>query len=256
MSFSSHFNWIRPAYEIPAQDLVGEVIVPAIRQCDELRIEAGFFSSRCLAQIAPGLAAFINDTKGVLQLMVSPEISEEDQDAIQRGVSSPQTVLEQAIDKLFESARLSESAVERHTVETLSFLVASGRLSMRVVLMARGMYHKKIWLFRSGDQWLAVHGSGNATERGLLMNGEQMSVDRAWVDGPRSAERVGLFIDQWSKRWRNQDEASLTVDVGQSLQLLRRHARLTPPTIDDFWEAWRRDHDAGFEPGPSAGLLR
>ena len=248
MSFSSHFNRIRPAYEIPAQDLVGEVIVPAIRQCDELRIEAGFFSSRCLAQIAPGLAAFINDTKGVLQLMVSPEISEEDQDAIQRGVSSPQTVLEQAIDKLFESARLSGSAVERHTVETLSFLVASGRLSMRVVLMARGMYHKKIWLFRSGDQWLAVHGSGNATERGLLMNGEQMSVDRAWVDGPRSAERVGLFIDQWSKRWRNQDEASLTVDVGQSLQLLRRHARLTPPTIDDFWEAWRRDHDAGFEP--------
>ena len=248
MSFSSHFRRVRPAYEIPSQNLVGEVLVPAMRLCDELRIEAGFFSSRCLAQIAPGLAAFVNDTKGNLQLMASPEISEEDQEAIRRGVSDPQTVLEQAMDQLFESARLSESAIERHAVETLSFLVASGRLEMRVVLMARGMYHKKIWLFRSADQWLAVHGSGNATERGLLVNGEQMSIDRAWMDGPRSAERVAMFLDRWSRRWQNQDATSLTVDVAQSLHVLRAHARLTPPTVEDFWEAWGRDHDAGLEP--------
>ena len=186
--------------------------------------------------------------------MVSPEISEEDQDAIRRGVNDPQTVLAQAMDRLFESARLSESAIERHAVETLAFLVASGRLEMRVVLMARGMYHKKIWMFRSGEQWLVIHGSGNATERGLLVNGEQMSVDRAWMDGARSVERVDMFIDQWSRRWGNEDPASLSIDVAQSLQILRRHARLTPPTVDDFWQAWRRDHDAGLEPDLPEGL--
>ena len=248
MSFSSEFNRVRPAYEIPTQDLVGEVLIPAMRLCDELRIEAGFFSSRCLAQIAPGLAAFVNDTANALQLMVSPEIGEEDQDAIRRGISDSQAVLKQAMDRLFESARLSESAIERHAVETLAYLVASGRLDMRVVLMDRGMYHKKIWLFRAGDQWLAVHGSGNATERGLLVNGEQMSVDRAWMDGPRSMERVKMFLEQWSRRWDNRDAASLTVDVRESLQILRGHARLIPPTVTDFWEAWRRDHDAGLEP--------
>ena len=248
MSFSSEFRRVRPAYEIPAQDLVGEVLVPAMRLCDELRIEAGFFSSRCLAQIAPGLASFVNDTNGVLQLMASPEISEEDQIAIREGVRDPQTVLGQAMEKLFERARLSESAIERHAVETLSFLVASGRLEMRVVLMTRGMYHRKIWLFRSADQWLAVHGSGNATERGLLVNGEQMSVDRAWMDGPRSTERVAGFLDQWSRRWQNRDAGSLTLDVAQSLHVLRANARLTPPTVDDFWDAWRRDNDAGLEP--------
>ena len=36
--------------------------------------------------------------------------------------------------------------------------------------------------------------------------------------------------------------SSVTPDV------LRAHARLTPPTVEDFWEAWRRDHDAGLEP--------
>ena len=248
MSFPAHFKLVSPTYEIPTQDLVGEVLVPAMRVCEEVRIEAGFFSSRCLAQVAAGLAAFVNDTKGKLRLMASPEISEEDQDAIVRGVTDPQTVLELAMDRLFESARLSASAIERHAVETLAFLVASGRLEMRVVLMARGMYHKKIWLFRSADQWLAVHGSGNATERGLLLNGEQMSVDRAWMDGLRSSERVEMFLTQWSKKWDNQGTDSMTVDVGQSLQFLRTHARLTPPTMDDFWEAWRKDHDAGLEP--------
>ena len=83
---------------------------------------------------------------------------------------------------------MSESAVERHTVETLAYLVASDRLQMRVVLMEQGMYHNKIWLLRSGGQWLAVHGSGNATERGLLVNGEQMSIDRAWIDGEQSED--------------------------------------------------------------------
>ena len=187
-------------------------------------------------------------TPYVLQLMVSPEISEEDQNAIRQGIQDPQAVLERAMDRLFESARLSKSAIEHHTLDTLAFLLASGRLEMRVVLMAQGMYHKKIWLFRTTNEWLAVHGSGNATERGLLVNGEQMSVDRAWMDGPRSAARVDMFLEQWSRRWDNQDPGSLTVDIGQSLQVLRAQAMLTPPTIDDFWEAWRRDHDAGLEP--------
>lgn len=248
MSFSSNFNRIQPTYEIPAQDLIGEVIIPAMSLSEEVRIEAGFFSSRCLAQVAPGLAAFVNDTRGTLQLMVSPEISEEDQDAIRRGIRDPQTVLEQSVEMLFENARLSESAIERHAVETLAFLLASGRLDMRVVLMTRGMYHKKIWLFRSGDRWLAIHGSGNATERGLLVNGEQMSIDRAWMDGSRSEERVQMFLYQWSKRWQNRVSSSLTIKLCHSLKMLRSHARLLPPTVDDFWDAWRLDHGAGLEP--------
>ena len=248
MRLSEQFVNVRPTYEIPEQDLVGEVLVPAMRVCDELRIEAGFFTSRCLAQIVPGLAAFINETKSTLQLMVSPEISQEDQQAIRRGVCDPQNVLDQAVTNLFESARLSKSAIERHVVDTLAYLVASDRLDMRVVLMERGMYHKKVWLFRSEDQWLAVHGSGNATERGLLVNGEQMSIDRAWMDGRQSEERVKLFREQWHRRWDNRSATSLTVNVAQSLEVLRHYSISTPPTVAEFWEAWRRDHKAGLEP--------
>ena len=254
MSFLTQFAELRPVYEIPDDDLVGDILVPAMRSCDDLRIGVGFFSSACLAQIAPGLAAFVNDTSNTLKLMVSPIVSEEDQEAINSGVREPQTVLNRAIERLFEKARLSESAIERHTVETLAYLVASNRLEIRVVLMERGMYHNKIYLLRSGEQWLAVHGSSNATERGLLVNGEQMSIDRAWKDGDQSKKRVEIFLRQWDRRWNNRHPKSLTVEVGQALEILRGHAELIPPTVADFWEAWHRDYEAGLAPEPTLGF--
>ena len=248
MTFGSLFDSVRPAYEIPDDDLVGEILTPALRSADDARVAAGFFTSRCLAQIAGGLTAFINDSDAVLDLMVSPEISEEDREAIRRGINEPEVVLEEALERLFTEARLSDSAVQRHTVETLAYLVASGRLRLRVVLMERGIYHKKIWLFRAGNEWLAVHGSGNATERGLLVNGEQMSIDRAWQDGPRSEARVQIFLEQWDRQWENRHPTALTVEVSQALEILRGYAAKTPPTTSDFWKAWRLDHEAGLEP--------
>ena len=119
---------------------------------------------------------------------------------------------------------------------------------MRVVLMERGMYHKKSWLVRAGKEWLAVHGSGNATRRGLLMNGEQMSIDRAWRDGTRAQARVEIFLKQWDRQWENRHSSSLTVEVSQALDILRGYAGTTPPTARDFWHAWRQDHAAGLEP--------
>ena len=255
MTFSTLLASLQSAYAIPDDDLVGEVLVPAMRECDEVRVAVGFFSSRCLAQIAPGLAALINDSDGRINLLVSPEISETDQAAIRRGVSEPQTVLQEALVTLFEKARLSASAVERHTAATLAYLIASDRLNMRVVLMERGMYHKKMWLFRRGSEWLAVHGSGNATERGLLVNGEQMSIDRAWMDGARARERVGLFLDQWDRQWDNRHPSSLTVEVDSALEVFRAHAVSTVPTVADFWNAWQQDSGAGLEPKPPIGFV-
>ena len=248
MTFGTLLDSVLPAYEIPNDDLVGEVLIPALRVADEVRVAAGFFTSRCLAQVAGGLSAFINESESTLDLMVSPELTAEDREAIQRGLREPEAVLDGALSRLFEDAYLSDSAIQRHTVDTLAYLVASGRLRIRVVLMERGVYHKKSWLVRAGMEWLAIHGSGNATERGLLMNGEQMSIDRAWQDGGRAQARVAIFLKQWERQWENRHDNSLTVEISQALGVLRGYAATTPPTARDFWQAWRHDHATGLEP--------
>lgn len=240
---------VLPVYEIPDDDLVGEVLIPAMAASEEALVGSGYFSSHCLAQLAPGLAAYISGGDGPLRLLLSPEISEEDRAAIEKGIRSPEEVLRDAVTRLFEEASLSESALVQHTLDCLAYLVASKRLELRFVLMERGMYHKKQWLFRYGETWAAVHGSGNATARGLLVNGEQMTVDRPWMDGDSSKQRVSRLVKQWEKQWRNEHPHSLTLSADQGLRIVRRRgAGGEVPTVRDFWIAWRADFMAGLEP--------
>jgi superfamily II DNA or RNA helicase len=242
---------VKPDYEIPSDDLVGEVLIPAMQCAQEVRIGSGFFSSHCFAQIAPGLAAFLAHD-GPLRLLASTELSAEDRDAIERGVTEPQLVIERFAIQLLEDA---SSCLTAHTADCLACLVAQNRLQVRFVLMPSGMYHKKLWLFRDGDIWLAVHGSGNATARGLLVNGEQMTIDRPWKDGESSRLRVGRFIDQFDRQWHNRHSHSLTIEPLQMLDLLKRRAStIAPPTVSDFWDAWRIDHDNGKEPALPPGV--
>lgn len=237
---------VLPVYDVPADDLVGEVLIPGMSAAREVRIGSGFFNSEALAQIAPGLAAFITHGDQPLRLLISPDISDEDLHAIERGTREPQSVVEQATTRLLDGAALSPSAVVAHTLECLSYLLASGRLELRVVLMKRGIFHKKIWLLH-GDAWCAVHGSSNVTKPGLLVNGEQMTVDRPWMDGPSSQRRVELLLEQWNKHWENRYPNALTLQVPDALRFALRHNDAAP-TIEDFWTAWKLDFAQGLAP--------
>ena len=117
------------------------------------------------------------------------------------------------------------------------------------------MYHKKQWLFQDDETTCAVHGSGNVTTRGLLVNGEQMTVDKPWSDGLVAERRVALLSTQWDRQWENKHPHSLTITAEQGLLLA---GSIRPPesmpTIDDFWQAWRRDAEAGLESTLPPGL--
>ena len=240
---------VDPVYEIPDDDLIGEVLVPAMSHADEVWVGSGYFSSHCLAQVAPGLADFIERSEAPLRLLISPEISLEDRAAITKGVTTEQDFVDRLAEEIFEDGTLSESALVEHTRECFAYLIAVQRLELRFVLMEGGIYHKKQWLFREGDAWLAVHGSGNATSRGLLVNGEQMTVDRAWRDGTVAERRVAKLVEQWRRQWEDEHPRSLTLSASAGLRFAGRGSKPgRVPTVDDFWEAWRRDHAAGLEP--------
>jgi len=236
-------------YEVPDDDLVGEVLIPAMMAATNVKVGSGFFSSESLAQLAPGLAAFVNASSQPLQLLISPEISVADREAIDRGLRDPGEVVRQTVNRIIEDAAVSVSALVTHTLDCLAYLVATDRLELRFVLMRRGMYHKKIWLFDGDIGWCAVHGSSNATIPGLLVNGEQMTVDRPWMDGPSVRERVLDLVGRWQRQWDNESPHSLTVSAPQGLRFAGpRDPAASPPTLDDFWAAWEADYDAGIEP--------
>jgi superfamily II DNA or RNA helicase len=246
---------VEPLYQIPDDDLVGEVLIPAMAAADEARIGVGFFSSHCFAQIAPGLADFLADSDRHLSLLLSPEIDEADREALERGTRSPDEVVRDLERRLFADALVSASALVQHTLDCLAYLVAAGRLRARFALMPRGQYHKKKWLLRAATEWLAIHGSGNATMGGMLVNGEQMTVDRPWADGSAAQIRVAKLVGGWERDWNNENSHVLAVEIVDGLRIIGKgRDKQFVPTIEDFWRAWHADHMRGLEPALPPGV--
>src|SRR6266487_6365468 len=138
---------MKPLYTVPADDLIGDVLIPAMSVASSLRCMAGFFGSAAFRYVAPGVAAFVNETNGPFHLLISPVLDEADREAIRKAVTRREDVLRKAAESILEKAKLSESALEQHTLECLSYLLAAGRLDIRFVLMPDGgIFHPKVWI--------------------------------------------------------------------------------------------------------------
>lgn len=240
---------LRPLYMVPGDDLIGEVLVPAMASSTSIRCMAGFFQSSAFRHLTPGLAAFINETSGSLQLLISPVLDDEDKAALRSATANPGEVLRRAARTLLNDAGLSASALEQHTLECLSYLLAAERLLIRFVLMPDGgMFHPKVWLFRTDTDVVAAHGSSNATTAGMLFNFETVSIDRSW-SGPEARDRIAALENMFVQLWEGHEPSTLTIDLPAGLPLATRlGSSSAPPTINDFWRAWHADAAAGLAP--------
>lgn len=236
-------------YHIPDDDLIGRVLIPAVGAAKDVRVGAGFFSSGSLAQLAPGLATYLNDdTAAPIRMILSPSLSVEDSEAIHAGVEDKERVVSRAMTTLFDDAKLSASKLVKHTLDCLAYLVASERLLLKVALYPNGSYHRKIWILTQGPDTVVVHGSGNATYRGLVANGEQMTVDCSWWDEPRSLGRIRRLQDVWESEWHGESPHCMTVPVPDVIDRIREYSRSieVAPRTEDLWRAWQDDYALGL----------
>lgn len=114
--------------------------------------------------------------------------------------------------------------------------------------MKKGMFHPKVWLFDFGNEVMAVHGSSNPTEAGLLYNGETVSVERPWSDGKVAKHRVDALLLMFDDYWHNKRDKSITVDLPSGLRFAGSYTADRVPTSADFWRAWYEDSRKGLAP--------
>jgi superfamily II DNA or RNA helicase len=133
----------------------------------------GYFSSGALRELAASIAHFIKFRTGQIKFLISPCLSPEDSKALERAIDADESL----IPLLFPGFDPSEDSLRSQAVEALSYLVATKRISLRIALQASGMFHTKAWIFETEEGRVAIHGSGNATQSGLSVNFEQLTVD-------------------------------------------------------------------------------
>ncbi len=225
-----------PIYVLPKDDVAARVITPALAASKTARVMMGFFASQALGEIAPGLATFLRETTAPLQLVVSPFLTQSDQDALAKGLDGTELAVTRFSELMPDADELS-----RHTLACLAWLVSQGRLEIKVALMRDALFHPKVWIFGSGETVAVLHGSANMTGAGLGKNREQLSLARAWAneDGAHTCTRL---TEEFDVLWRGGDNDCLVVDLPKAVseKLLRDYKSASPPDESDCRKLWRR----------------
>ncbi len=222
----------------PADDRLHDFYIPALSCSIRYDRTAGFFASSALAVAAAGVARLVAHG-GSMRLLVGAQLSETDVRAIERGQALDDVVAGRLVAALSEPAE----EVMRRRLEVLAWMVAAGRLQIRVVLpkgldgrplpasQAQDYYHPKEGLFtdRYGDQ-IAFSGSVNESAAGWQRNYEQFMVFRSW-DGSRPwLSQVAL---RFERLWNVQEPGWIALEVPEAAR--RRLLRYRPseaPTRD------------------------
>lgn len=220
-------------WRLPDDDIARQVLIPALKAAEGFDCMVGFFGAQALRELAPGLAAFVASGNQPMRLLVSPLLSDDDLASVRLGLTTTELVLADAIGASLLDATSLEDALIHHTLHCLAYLLAAGRLQMRVVAVDDGIFHLKEWIFRAGEDLAVLSGSANFTGRAIAKNIESLHLHRSWRDVDNldtCTESLAEFELLWAGRKRN----SRTVDLPTAIaeDLIRTYGKSVPTEAD------------------------
>lgn len=144
----------------------------------EFDLQLGYFSSATISVLADGFASFISNG-GKMRLIINHIVSEEDKDAISKGVHGG--VIDCFDLTNFETLRKTFDEYQQQFFECLAFLIYNKRIDIRIIKPRnkKGISHTKSGQFRDGDSITSFTGSANFTISGLFNNLEEIKIDRS-----------------------------------------------------------------------------
>ncbi|MYJ73605.1 MAG: DEAD/DEAH box helicase [Gammaproteobacteria bacterium] len=201
-----------PLYVLPKDPLFADVLVPALRSSTSLAIMMGYFSSSSFAEIAPGLATFLHNTRAPLQMVVSPFLTDADFDTLTRDEAQ----LGLLAKRILVDDVPTEQDLSRHTLECLAWLIVQRRLVLKIAVMRGALFHPKVWLFQDAESSVALHGSTNLTKSGLVLNREQLTLSRDW-SGPESTYVIDRLRAEFDDLWSGGDDDCRVLDLPEAV---------------------------------------
>lgn len=222
---------VRPLYMLPNDPLAEEVLIPGFQSAAKVDCMVGFFSSRVLASLAPGLATYISGSENSFRLIISPLLRPEDQAAIEKGMKSSEAIAQEVLEDLI----VTEDLLQQHTLRCLSWMLGAGRIEIKISLMKDALFHPKVWLFQDGTDVMAAHGSSNVTYAGIRKNIEQIAVSKSWED-PNQRYITDKLSFQFEQLWQNKDDSCLVIGMPQAIRerLFQNYRSDAPPTEADL----------------------
>ena len=123
------------------ENIAKSFLVPALKQTRIYKRSVGYFSSGVFGPIIYGIVA-LSRNGGKIELIASPQLTEEDIDAINLGYKKREEIIESAFSRDF----MREIEVfDDERLQLLAALIANGTLDIKIaVTEIVGIYHDKL----------------------------------------------------------------------------------------------------------------
>lgn len=190
-------------YKTYKNDIIKEFYTPVLKEAVLYQRAVGFFSSTALIDLTKGISGMIKN-KGCIQFIVSPLLSQEDIDAINKGYEKKKIIGE----ALMREFRKPENYFQEERLNWLAYLIEEGFLEIKVAFTPpnneMGMYHEKVGVVTDeyGNR-VVFTGSLNETINAFHNNYESIVVFNSWEESKDYADEMQ---HDFELLWSNQDK--------------------------------------------------
>lgn len=179
------------------ENIAKSFLVPALKHTKRYRRSVGFFSSGVFGPIIDGIVA-LSRNGGKIELVASPQLSDEDINAINLGYQKREEIIESAFSRDF----LKEiESLDDTKLQLLVALIANGTLDIKIAVTgSTGIYHDKLGILEDAEGNIVVfYGSANESLSGYKNNYEKIRVVKSWVDA--EVESVSDECQEFQALW-------------------------------------------------------
>lgn len=161
------------------ENIAKAFLVPALKQSKRYRRSVGFFSSSVFGPIIDGIVS-LSRNGGKIELIASPQLRDEDIEAINLGYKKREEIIESAFSRDF-MREIEE--FDDAKLQLLVALIANGTLDIKIaVTETAGIYHDKLGILEDFDgNTIVFYGSANESLSGYKNNYEKIRVVKSWV---------------------------------------------------------------------------
>ncbi len=252
----SELDTLKPIYWPAKVNIDNVLFKPLARRSTVLDCMTAFFTSGYISELALALSAYLTSRESQpMKLLIGPVLSGDDIRALKAAIRND----DDATALLFGRMSISENVLRNYAIRALAYLVAKGRIEVRVALQKQGIFHSKVWLFETDQGPATIHGSANATQGGLSLNTEHLQLNRSWKSDD-GREVCDDFRHTFDTIWEGLDDTIETLRLNnRTLAALEQLAREKPfedsPTMAKRLSQLR-DERAGYELNKAPQQLR
>lgn len=183
-------------------NVMDSLIVPSLKMAKSYKRSVGYFSSSVFKLIANSLPNFISNG-GNIQLIVSPNLSQEDISAISLGYESRE-IVHKRFSTDFENELIK---FDDSSLEILFELISHNYMDIKVANVKNdiGLYHDKLGILEDLEGNIIVfYGSANSSMNAYKNNYERVRVIKSWDHNDN--ERVLDEINEFDTMWNNNNQ--------------------------------------------------